>query len=143
MSIRLLEKEDYHKKYLELLNQLRPLDIYDFETFEKIYEIIDNYDNHSIFVIENDNLIVGTVTLVLETKFIYEGDKLGHIEDLVVDRNYRKMGYGGKLIDYCIDYCKKNNCRKIALCSRNNSQEFYYKKGYDVIGNYFAKYLKV
>lgn len=143
MSIRLLEKGDYYKNYLQLMNQLRPTNVYSYSRFEKIFNEIQKDKKHNIFVIEEDNIIVGTVTIVLETKFIYEGERLGHIEDLVVDKDYRKKGLGGKLIDHCISFCKANNCRKIGLCSRSNAQEFYYKKGFDVIGNYFAKYLKV
>ncbi len=143
MSIRLLEKGDYYKNYLELMSQLKPTNIYSYSKFEKIFKEIEKNKNHNIFVIEEDNIIVGTVTIVLETKFIYDGDKLGHIEDLVVDKEYRKKGYGGNLVDHVVNFCKKNQCRKIGLCSRPNAQEFYYKKGFDVIGSYFAKYLKV
>jgi len=143
MSIRLLEIGDYHKNYLQLMNQLKPTKIYSYALFKKIFKQIEKNDEHNIFVIEEDGIIVGTITIVLETKFIYEGEKLGHIEDFVVDKNYRKKGYGGNLIEHVINFCKKNDCRKIGLCSRPYAQEFYYKKGFDVIGNYFAKYLKV
>lgn len=143
MSIRKLEKKDYSKKYLELLNQLKPIKKYDEDSFNSIFDDIDTNPRHSIFVIEDNNIIVGTVTVLLETKFIYEGDKLGHIEDLVVCKSYRNKGYGGMLVDYCLEFCKKNDCKKIGLCSRVNAQEFYYKKDFDVIGNYFAKYLKI
>tara|TARA_B100000963_G_scaffold12624_1_gene9734 strand:+ start:3380 stop:3811 length:432 start_codon:yes stop_codon:yes gene_type:complete len=143
MSIRLLEIGDYHKNYLQLMNQLKPTKIYSYAKFKKIFKQIEKNEEHNIFVIEEDGIIVGTITVVLETKFIYEGEKLGHIEDFVVDKNYRKKGYGGNLIEHVINFCKKNDCRKIGLCSRPCAQEFYYKKGFDVIGNYFAKYLKV
>ena len=143
MSIRKLQKTDYNKRYLELLNQLKPIIRYDQEIFNNIFEDISNDIRHNIFVIEDDGIIVGTITVLLESKFIFMGDKLGHIEDLVVDRSYRNKGYGGMLVNYCIDYCRENGCKKIGLCSRVNAQEFYYKKGFDVIGNYFAKYLKI
>lgn len=140
MSIRILEKEDYYKNYLELLNQLRSFKKYDFNNFQNILKSINYNDNHNIFVIEKNDLIVGTTTLILEKKFIYGGNTLGHIEDVVVHKDYRNKGYGSKLIDYCIDYCKKNNCAKIGLCSRNDSQEFYLKKGFNIIGNSYSKY---
>ena len=141
MSIRKLKKSDYYKNYLGLLNQLRPVNDYSYEKFEKIYDEIKKNKNHIIFVIEENNIIVGTITVILETKFIYEGLKLGHIEDFVVDKDYRKSGYGSKLISHCEEFCKKNKCKKIGLCSRPTASDFYYKKGYDIIGNYFAKYL--
>ena len=88
----LLEKGDYYKNYLQLMNQLRPTNVYSYSRFEKIFNEIQKDKKHNIFVIEEDNVIVGTVTIVLETKFIYEGERLGHIEDLVVDKDYRKKG---------------------------------------------------
>ena len=139
--IRALEVTDYDKDYLALLNQLRPVEAYDSSSFERVYKDYQDNKQHYIFVIEEENSIVGTITVLLETKFIYEGRKLAHIEDLVVHEDHRKKGYGGKLISYCVDFCKEQGCKKIALCSRKTSEEFYYKKGYDVIGNYFAKYL--
>ena len=62
---------------------------------------------------------------------------------LLANKSYRNKGYGGMLVNYCIDFCRDNGCKKIGLCSRVNAQEFNYKKGFDVIGNYFAKYLKI
>ena len=52
MSIRILEKEDYYKNYLELLNQLRSFKKYDFNNFQNILKSINYNDNHNIFVIE-------------------------------------------------------------------------------------------
>lgn len=139
--IRPLEVTDYDKHYLALLNQLRPVESYELSSFERVYKDYQDNNQHYIFVIEEENRIVGTITVLLETKFIYEGRKLAHIEDLVVHEDHRKKGYGGKLVDYCVDFCKKQGCKKIALCSRKTAEEFYNKKGFDVIGNYFAKYL--
>ena len=42
MSIRKLQKTDYNKKYLELLNQLKPIIRYDQEIFNNIFEDISN-----------------------------------------------------------------------------------------------------
>ena len=139
--IRALEVTDYDKHYLALLNQLRPVESYESSSFERVYKDYQDNNQHYIFVIEEENVIVGTITVLLETKFIYEGRKLAHIEDLVVHEDHRKKGYGGKLVDYCVDFCKEQGCKKIALCSRKTAEEFYNKKGFDIIGNYFAKYL--
>ena len=63
MSIRKIEKKDYSKKYLELLNQLKPIKKYDEDSFNSIFDDIDTNPRHSIFVIEDNNIIVGTVTV--------------------------------------------------------------------------------
>ena len=38
MSIRKLQKTDYNKRYLELLNQLKPIIKYDQEIFDNIFK---------------------------------------------------------------------------------------------------------
>ena len=141
MEIRELESNDYNKEYLELLNQLRPVQKYSYTKFNEIITHISKHErNKKTFVIENDNIICGTISIVIETKFIYEGKSLVHIEDLVIHEKYRKNGYGTKLIDHCLSYAKQHNCQKIALCSRTDATEFYAKKNFKIIGSYFAKY---
>ncbi len=36
-----------------------------------------------------------------------------YLEDLIVTENYRNKGIGQKLFDCCIDFGKKNNCKKM------------------------------
>ena len=142
MNIRELNEIDYNKGYLNLLNQLRNVETYSYEIFLHILLNIKNNKNHKIFVIENNNIICGTITLLIENKFIYGGKSLGHIEDLVVHDEYRKSGLGTQLIDYCIDYAKQNNCKKVALCSRIDAQKFYENKEFQTIGMYYAQYFE-
>ena len=47
MSIRKLQKTDYNKRYLELLNQLKPIIRYDQEIFNNIFEDISNDIRHT------------------------------------------------------------------------------------------------
>ena len=142
MIIRELAYNDFFKEYINLLNKLRNVEHYNYETFLNILSNIKNNKNHKIFVIENNNIICGTITLLIETKFIYGGKSLGHIEDLVVHEKYRNSGLGTQLIDYCIDYAKNNNCKKVALCSRIDAQNFYEKKNFKTIGMYYAQYFE-
>ena len=40
------------------------------------------------------NKLIGSVKLLFERKFFKEGCLCAYYEDLVVDKNYRKKGYG-------------------------------------------------
>jgi len=141
MSIRLLEKGDYYKNYLELMSQLKPTNIYSYSKFEKIFKEIEKNKNHNIFVIEEDNIIVGTVTIVLETKFIYDGDKLGHIEDFAIHKDFRKKGIGRLLINNLYEIAKKERCYKVSLACKDTNLDFYKKSKFKLTGLHMAKVL--
>lgn len=128
--IRLLEKEDYHKSYLDLLSQLTTVGIISDKEFSKrLDEITPNYFCIVIEDIEK-NIIIGTSTLLIELKFVHQCGKVAHIEDVVVHSSYRNQNLGKKLIEECIKIARENNCYKIILdCSEQNIS-FYEKCGF-------------
>ena len=141
--IRELNVTDYDKGYLELLMQLKQTMIkYDFETFKEILAEVNENKHHKIFVIEKCNKIIATATILIETKFIYKGQRLAHIEDVVVDINHRRRGYADELIQYCIKYAQQQACYKIGLCSRPFAKNLYEKHNFKDIGEYYALYSK-
>ena len=77
----------------------------------KVINIPDDIYNNIYVAISkiNDNLI-GCITLLVEHKIIHQGSKVGHIEDVVVDKNYRKTGVGQSLLDYVIDISRNVGC---------------------------------
>ena len=104
MEIKELEN-DYLLEYFELLRQLSDVgDINSFD-YQSIFDDIKKNSNTCIFVCIFDKNIVGAATLLLEQKLIHCSDssgKVGHIEDVVVDKNHRKKGIGKALIKRCI-----------------------------------------
>jgi len=94
--IRILKKTDC-QEYINLISKFRPIDInITQEIFDKIYDKI--FLNSIILVYLENNKIVGSITLIIEQKFIYNLGKIGHIEDVFVDNNYRNKGIGSDLI---------------------------------------------
>ena len=74
-------------------------------------------------------IIIGSGTILIEQKFIHGCSLIGHIEDVVVHKDYRKQGIGNILIQDLIEISKTLNCYKIILdCSLNNIL-FYEKCG--------------
>lgn len=140
IKIRQLELSDYKKKYIDLLNQLKPMSGCTYECFENILNSINKNPHHFVFVIERDGIIVGTITLLIEPKLLYKGKSLGHIEDFVIHKEYRKKRYGKQLIEFCKKYGQSRGCHKVGLCSRIESEYFYEKNDFIPIGKYYATY---
>jgi glucosamine-phosphate N-acetyltransferase len=96
--------------------------------------------NHFIFVIEIDNQIVATGTLFIEPKLIHDVSKIGHIEDIIVSKEYRKMGLGKKMINYLVNLAKQQKCYKVILNCTNNYISFYEKCSFKLTNNQMSIY---
>lgn len=127
MKIRELQKEDYNKKYLDLLKELTIVKELSKEDFNETFDNINKLPNHKIFVIELDNIIVASITLLIEYKFIRNRMNVGHLEDVVVKKEYRRKGLSRKLIEHCIKYSVNNNCYKIILNCDEKLKQYYNK----------------
>ena len=86
------------------------------------------YEN--IYVACLNDRIIGTITVLIEPKIIHRGGSVGHIEDIVVDKNYRKMGIGKLLINHVLDIAKERGCYKIILDCDEDNMGFYEKAGF-------------
>tara|TARA_B110001454_G_C12504638_1_gene344237 strand:- start:126 stop:548 length:423 start_codon:yes stop_codon:yes gene_type:complete len=137
---RLLEYTDYEKGLIELLSQLTTTGEITKEDYIKQYNMIQNNPNHKVYVLEENNKIISCGTLLIEPKFIHNCSNVGHIEDIVVDKNTRGKGLGKKIIKFLTEECKKYNCYKVILDCSNNHINFYNKCNYQVKGNCMAKY---
>lgn len=64
------------------------------------------------------------------------------ISNLVVDSNYRGLGVGKKILKYCEEIGKINNCQKIVLDSyvqNKKSHSLYFREDYYIRGFHFMK----
>lgn len=140
--IRSIEKSDFHKQYLELLQHLTIVN--PSEISKPMFDhFIDNLnDQHIIYVIEDINvkIIVGTITLLVENKFIHNMSKVGHVEDIVVHPDYRGKHLGKFLLDTVIKMVNKLNCYKIILDCADENKLFYEKCGFNHKGNQMSLY---
>lgn len=131
-TIRPLCSDDYHKFYLQLLEQLsilNPSNI-SFEEFE--YFVSNLSPNHQILVVENAQKthIIGTVTVILEPKIIHDLSYVCHIEDVVVDNTVRGKGLGSFLMEEAYKISKRNNCYKTILDCSDENKQFYAQCGF-------------
>ncbi|MDG2367828.1 MAG: GNAT family N-acetyltransferase [Flavobacteriaceae bacterium] len=83
----------------------------------------------TFIVVEINNIIVGVASLYIIEKLTR---KMGLIEDVAVDSNYRGKGIGIKLIQNLTSEAKDMGCDKIVLNSSKDNISFYEKSGFKV-----------
>jgi glucosamine-phosphate N-acetyltransferase len=138
--IRHIDDVDIDNHYIQLLGQLTQIDSLDKTQPDEFLRSLNK--SHALFVIEdyNTNKIVATGTILIETKLIHNNGKIGHIEDIVVNKSYRGFGLGKQMIDHLSKYAKNQGCYKCILdCSEENIL-FYEKCGYKLKGMQMSSY---
>ena len=140
--IRKIHNNDYYKEYLNLLSQLTEVNP------EKItYELFSNFINnlhndHHVFVNEYNNKIIATGTLLIENKLIHGISKVGHIEDIVVDKNHRGLGLGKNIINHLAEFAVREKCYKVILNCKETNCKFYENCGFKQYEVEMVKYTK-
>ena len=130
IKIRVIIESDIENGFLESLDNLRTASNLDRETASNILkEIIANPD-HIIHVAEINGKIVGSTTLLIEQKFIHDGGRVGHIEDVVVSKEFEGRGIGIKLVTSLLEIAKTKNCYKTILDCADELIPFYERIGF-------------
>lgn len=137
--IRKLEKFDY-LEYFDVLMQLSNTLLYNKQLFDTFFDNLPN--NIHIFVVCDNmlNKVIGCGTVIIETKIIHNFGKVGHIEDIVIDKNYRNHGLGKFIVSFLINFAKTHNCYKIILTSDDKNVKFYEKNKFIKKDNMMALY---
>lgn len=140
-NYRKVQKDDIYKGHLNLYKQLTTINPNNISVreYENFVNSLNN--NHIIYVVEKENCIIGTITIVIEQKLIHDLGKVAHIEDVVVDSNYRGYDIGTTLIKMAIEHAKEQQCYKIILDCNEKVQGFYEKVGFTQKGIEMAIYL--
>jgi len=133
--IRELRKEDLWNGFLTTLDSLRQASDIDRNKAEEIFEKINSNPDHIVAVAELDGKIVGATTLLIEPKFIHKGGLVGHIEDVVVDKNFQGQKIGEKIMKYLLEFAKNRGCYKTILDCTDNVKPFYEELGFEHVAN--------
>ena len=128
--IREIEENDLEKGFLETLDFLRNASDLDKNKANEILKKIKQNPNHIIYVAIDNKKIVGSTTLLIEQKFIHDGGLVGHIEDVVVRKDYEGKGIGIKLVTSMLERAKEKNCYKTILDCKDDVKQFYEKIGF-------------
>jgi glucosamine-phosphate N-acetyltransferase len=136
-TIRKLNKNDYDQ-YIKLISQLS-MTHFSEENFILFFDKIVN-NNSSIWIIECNNNIIATGTILFEYKYIHNISKLAHIEDICVDEKFRGKGYGEMIINHLCEEANKEECYKINLYCNEKLEKFYGKMMFQKKGIQMAIY---
>lgn len=134
LEVREIELDDLKNGFFPTLRNLSELGFIqgDLVKAEQILSNIRANPLHKIFVAidKETSEVIGATTLLIEQKFIHDGGKAGHIEDVVTRKGFEGLGIGTALIDHALRFAKTVGCYKIVLdCSEANIS-FYRKIGF-------------
>ena len=130
IKIRDIVESDIDNGFLESLDSLRNASDLNKDTARDILKKIIRNPDHIIHVAEVDGKVVGSTTLLIEQKFIHEGGKVGHIEDVVVSKEFEGRGIGIKLVTSLLEVAKTRNCYKTILDCKHELIPFYERIGF-------------
>ena len=130
LIIRKIIETDLENGFLESLDNLRQTSNLEQSSVRDILKKILENENHIIHVAELNGKIVGSTTLLIEQKFIHEGGFVGHIEDVVVNKEFEGQGIGMKLVLSLLDVAKERKCYKTILNCEDKLIPFYEKIGF-------------
>jgi len=118
------------KNYLKTLSNLSFVGKISLSQAKKIFKKIQEQDSIIFIAQKDDGQIIGSVTLLLEQKFLHKGKLAGHIEDVVTCKGYEKQGVASALIKKAMAMAKAKSCYKIVLDCKPNLVSFYEKFGF-------------
>ena len=142
-NIRQLEIQDYKKNYIQLLGQHFNINVLEISENQFIHYLKTKItNNYKIYVIEDTkyNKVIGSVSLIYETKIIHNFGKVAHLEDLIIHEKYRNKKLGSVLINFCKNKAKDDNCYKILLDCDENLIKYYEKNNFIKVSNRMGIY---
>jgi glucosamine-phosphate N-acetyltransferase len=119
---------DLTRGFLETLTSLADVDL----TFDQAVKVLRNRLRAGIhtYVARESGKVIGTVSLLLEDKFIHGGGRVGHIEDVAVHAEHQKQGIGAVLVQHATEQARKLGCYKAILDCAERLVLFYEQMGY-------------
>lgn len=122
-------------KLLNLYKQLHPddPDVFEYESLKQLWDEIYNDPNLHYIVIEEAGELVAACTISIIKNLTRGLRPYGLIENVVTHKDYRKRGYGTKVLHKAIEIAKEHNCYKVMLMTGSKSEDtlrFYEKTGF-------------
>lgn len=127
--IRLIDFKDYDNGVMTLLGQLTESGTPTRDQFCSQLDLM-NRNNVYTFVYVKEDKIVGIASIFIEPKLIHNLSFVGHIEDVVVDQQFRGCHIGKELITHLTRFAEGKGCYKVILDCDEKNMSFYEKCGY-------------
>ena len=103
------------------------------KSYYSAFEAIDRDSNNELVVVVSSGTIIGMLQLTFIPYLTYCGSWRALIEGIRIDRNFRSLGIGQKLIAWSIERSKQRGCHMIQLTSdkkRPDAMRFYERLGF-------------
>ncbi|MDE1863132.1 MAG: GNAT family N-acetyltransferase [Thaumarchaeota archaeon] len=135
IKVRKIQKKDLANGFLETLDSLRRASDLSPRKASSIFDKISSDKSEAIYVAVVDSKIVGAASIIVEQKFIHNGGKAGHIEDVAVAKEFQGKGIGKKVVLALIEHAQKSGCYKTILDCSDDLVPFYEKLGFKKYSN--------
>lgn len=131
ITIRKLQKKDLYNGFLLSLDSLRESSHMKSKKANRVFDKIAKNSQHVIYVAVKDSKVIGSASILIEQKFIHEGGKVGHIEDVAVKKEFQGKGVGKQIVAALLKYAQKQGCYKTILDCTDELIPFYEKIGFN------------
>lgn len=115
------------------LERPKPIDDKEIKIFKNKIQDYFSDPQKLIVIAEQDSQIVGLVSVIFLQRLNRAKQEM-YISELVVTETKRSLGIGEKLVEFCKELAKENNCYRIRLESGNiriKSHKFYKNLGFE------------
>ncbi len=126
--IRELYGRDFDNDFLETLAHLADVNL-GVDEAKAIFRTRLGMGIRTYVALEHDK-VIGTISLLVEQKFIHGGGHVGHIEDVAVHPACVGKGVGSALVRHVIAQARKWGCYKLILSCFDDRVPFYERLGF-------------
>ncbi|OJJ55980.1 hypothetical protein ASPSYDRAFT_33990 [Aspergillus sydowii CBS 593.65] len=141
-SIRPVQRSDFHRGYLDVLRVLTTVGDVSEDAWNKRFDWISsrNDEYYLLVIVDEEDQIVATGSLIVERKFIHSLGMVGHIEDIAVEKGQQGKKLGLRVIQALDFVAEKVGCYKTILDCSEANEGFYIKCGFKRAGLEMAHY---
>jgi glucosamine-phosphate N-acetyltransferase len=133
------------EKYLSLLSELTITTDLDTNIFYKKITLINQMGCIIVAYIDNPTSdkfkIIASGTIIIEPKIIRGGKNVGHVEDIVVCKEYSSNGICNDILEMLKIIARENDCYKIILDCFENLKSVYSKAKFKESGIQMSIYV--
>jgi len=126
--VRKLGEADMSEALFDALSNLSEVGL-DADRAKRLYALRESRAISTYGFFEGEQML-GTISVIVEPKFIHGGNPAGHIEDVAVRKGSEGLGVGRTLMSHAVEECRRAGCYKVVLDCSADLTPFYMKHGF-------------
>ena len=126
---------------MRLLHQLWPGKPLDTASLQAVFNRALASESQVYLCAADGRHVIGFGSLTVKNNLWHEGF-LGHVDELVVDSEFRGQGIGTRLLEQLLAAARQRQCRRVELDSafhREQAHQFYQRQGFESRAFLFSK----